>query len=327
MSIQAISVAFKVELPPAEKLILLTLADYADPNGCNIYPAISSVAKKSGFSERSTQRLIRKLEGLGWIIKTGKHPEFRTTIYRLNITPKNTKNEPSSTPSVGDTGDTHSDESWVTSKTVVGDTGGTLRVTPVTPNPKENRQLNRTPSGDDAVPAHLSSASENPTDGKGNRRKPKKPKQPDPFRGLGNEFIDKWYAAYRDLEGDTYNIRRGKDHKAAKDIIRNTGKTPEELMAVAVRAWFDLPPGHFLRQQAHSITGFCSRYNEIVDLLNNKPKTVGNVIALKKEAEELELSIENLQSDMQVPHEMTPANYDKLEKMQKRLEEIRRQLT
>lgn len=84
MSIRAIAAAFDIpDLSPAEKLLLLALADYADDYGCQIYPAIMTLARKTCLSRRSLQRHLESLAKRGLIESVAPPRHNRGTEYRL----------------------------------------------------------------------------------------------------------------------------------------------------------------------------------------------------------------------------------------------------
>jgi len=60
---------------PEERLVLLAYADHADDTGASIFPAVARVAKKTGLSERSVQRVTRRLEASGMLISEGAGPK------------------------------------------------------------------------------------------------------------------------------------------------------------------------------------------------------------------------------------------------------------
>jgi hypothetical protein len=68
MSLQAIQWALELELPtPAQKAVLLALANYADPNGRNCYPSCPRLARNASIDERTVTRVIAELEHAGHI--------------------------------------------------------------------------------------------------------------------------------------------------------------------------------------------------------------------------------------------------------------------
>jgi len=64
-----------LDLPSNEKFILLAYADHADHEGRNIYPAVATIARKTGYSERSVQSLTRSLQERGLLVEDGKGPK------------------------------------------------------------------------------------------------------------------------------------------------------------------------------------------------------------------------------------------------------------
>ena len=70
-----------IEFKPGHKYILIAYADHADHHGRNIYPAIATVAKKTGYEDRSVQRLTRELEDMGILIPDGQGPRGTNKWY------------------------------------------------------------------------------------------------------------------------------------------------------------------------------------------------------------------------------------------------------
>jgi hypothetical protein len=66
MSVRIMSAIWEIAMPPTDKLVLLALADAANDEGY-CWPSISTIARKSGVSERSVQRAIRKAETDGLV--------------------------------------------------------------------------------------------------------------------------------------------------------------------------------------------------------------------------------------------------------------------
>jgi hypothetical protein len=71
MSVKIMNMVWDMEMDKDEKLVLLAYADCADNNGGSIYPAVSTIAKKTGYSQRSIQRHTRSLEKHGWLVSDG----------------------------------------------------------------------------------------------------------------------------------------------------------------------------------------------------------------------------------------------------------------
>lgn len=74
MSVKIMGIVWDLDLPQNEKFVLLAYADHADHDGRNIFPAIATIAKKTGYSERSVQRTTKELEEKGYLIADGKGP-------------------------------------------------------------------------------------------------------------------------------------------------------------------------------------------------------------------------------------------------------------
>ncbi|MHB8405564.1 MAG: helix-turn-helix domain-containing protein [Gammaproteobacteria bacterium] len=65
----------------------IVLANYADAEGHNIFPAVATVAKKTHQTERTVQRQLRRIEKSGWLILEenehgGRHKSRR---YPINL--------------------------------------------------------------------------------------------------------------------------------------------------------------------------------------------------------------------------------------------------
>lgn len=83
MSVQAQSLVWNFECPatvngvkfkPNHKYVLVCYADNADHWGKNIWPAVPTIAKKTGYKERNVQRLTHDLENMGLLIPDGMGP-------------------------------------------------------------------------------------------------------------------------------------------------------------------------------------------------------------------------------------------------------------
>lgn len=62
MSIKLMSLAWEMDIPSTEKMVLLCLCDYANDHGGSCYPAISTLAKRTSKNARTIQRALRWLE-------------------------------------------------------------------------------------------------------------------------------------------------------------------------------------------------------------------------------------------------------------------------
>jgi hypothetical protein len=74
-----------MDLPRDHKFVLLAYADHADHDGGSIYPAVNSIAKKTGYGARSVQAITRELEAAGRLVPDGKGPHG-TRRWRMPLT-------------------------------------------------------------------------------------------------------------------------------------------------------------------------------------------------------------------------------------------------
>ena len=58
-----------------EKYVLLAYVDHSDHEGKNIYPAVSTIVEKTGYSERSVQTITKSLAKKGYLVADGKGPK------------------------------------------------------------------------------------------------------------------------------------------------------------------------------------------------------------------------------------------------------------
>ena len=71
MSVKVMALVWDLKIESNKKFVLLAYADHADHNGFSIFPAVSTIAKKTGYSERSVQRITRDLEEKGLLVDDG----------------------------------------------------------------------------------------------------------------------------------------------------------------------------------------------------------------------------------------------------------------
>ncbi len=67
MSIALMTAVWVLPVPPARKLVLLALADWADDDGGQCFPSIRTIALRASISDRQAQRHMRSLMRDGWI--------------------------------------------------------------------------------------------------------------------------------------------------------------------------------------------------------------------------------------------------------------------
>lgn len=82
MSVKVMGRVWDWELPHAEKFILVALADHADHDGGSIRPGVPTIAKKTGYNERTVRRIIQSLASLGCLVVVEER-EGKPTIYRV----------------------------------------------------------------------------------------------------------------------------------------------------------------------------------------------------------------------------------------------------
>lgn len=82
MSVRLMSIVWDLDLPPGEKLVLLALADQANDEGRQCWPAVMTIARKSGQGERTVRRALKDLEAKGHL--TRHHSDGATTQYHVH---------------------------------------------------------------------------------------------------------------------------------------------------------------------------------------------------------------------------------------------------
>jgi len=75
VSVKIMGLVWDLVIPQNEKLVLLAYADHASHDGSNIYPAVKTIAKKTGYSERSVQVITRSIEDRGYLCSDGQGPK------------------------------------------------------------------------------------------------------------------------------------------------------------------------------------------------------------------------------------------------------------
>jgi hypothetical protein len=126
-----------------DRLVLLAIADSADHDGTNAWPAVSTIARKCQVSERTVQRSIRNLEALGEIAvyaQAGGTPTMtadrRPNLYRVVMADGVTDRHPAP-------------ENGVTPSAERGDQMTPRGVTPLSPNPSVDPSGQVTPPSTD----------------------------------------------------------------------------------------------------------------------------------------------------------------------------------
>jgi hypothetical protein len=84
MSGKIMGLIWDTDLPQSDKIVLLSYADHADHTGNSIYPSVGLTAWKTGYSERSIQRITKRLVEHGYLVSEGKSI-YGTNIYKINL--------------------------------------------------------------------------------------------------------------------------------------------------------------------------------------------------------------------------------------------------
>jgi len=84
MSVKVMGLVWDAELPKQEKFVLLAYADHAGHNGENIFPAVATMCRKTGFSDRSIQKITKRLLELKILERNG-YGMNGTNKYNINL--------------------------------------------------------------------------------------------------------------------------------------------------------------------------------------------------------------------------------------------------
>jgi DNA-binding transcriptional ArsR family regulator len=71
----------------SDKVVLVALADNAWEDGSNAWPSVKLLSEKTGLSERTVQRSLRRLVDAGYIAvqEEAQPSRFRPTVYRVDL--------------------------------------------------------------------------------------------------------------------------------------------------------------------------------------------------------------------------------------------------
>lgn len=96
----------------ADRLLLLAIADHAGDDGRNAWPAVPTLARKTGVSERTVQRGIARLESAGLLLVERGKGAGGTNRYQVlmpvagdSVTPPDEETKPAPNPRQSVTGD------------------------------------------------------------------------------------------------------------------------------------------------------------------------------------------------------------------------------
>lgn len=65
MSVRVMADVLALDLPKPEKFLAVTLANFADDDGSNVYPSVARLAYITGDTPRNVRRILRRLEATG----------------------------------------------------------------------------------------------------------------------------------------------------------------------------------------------------------------------------------------------------------------------
>lgn len=89
MSVKVMGLVWDEQMDRSMKFVLLAYADHADHEGGSIYPAIETIAKKTGYDARSVQRITTNLESAGYLVLEPGHDRQggpgKSTRWRIPI--------------------------------------------------------------------------------------------------------------------------------------------------------------------------------------------------------------------------------------------------
>lgn len=97
MSIAALAYAFGLLLASSDKWVLVCLADYADDWGDSIFPTLDTLAEKTGMSDDTVKRALRRLIKAGIVERLAASTPVSPAFYRIVgiPEPKKFEKEPS----------------------------------------------------------------------------------------------------------------------------------------------------------------------------------------------------------------------------------------
>lgn len=85
MSVKMMALVWDSQLPREERYVLLAYADHADHDGNNIWPSVETMAKKTGYSERSIQIITKSLVEVRKILVDAGTGMKGTNKWRIHV--------------------------------------------------------------------------------------------------------------------------------------------------------------------------------------------------------------------------------------------------
>jgi Helix-turn-helix domain len=91
MSYALVERAIHTKIGPTEKLILITMANFANTDGTSCYPSLEKITELTGLSRRTVIRGINKLAELRLLRRCLRGIKGRATQYQLYVPGKRSK--------------------------------------------------------------------------------------------------------------------------------------------------------------------------------------------------------------------------------------------
>jgi len=87
MSVSVMGLCWYVkDLTPAQKVVLVALADHAEDDGSRVYPGVERLTYKTSLSERTVRRALSDLREKGLLIVIKESTYHKSTEYRIDLT-------------------------------------------------------------------------------------------------------------------------------------------------------------------------------------------------------------------------------------------------
>ena len=102
MSAKTTAAVWELPLDPIDKIVLLAMADHADPHGGNIYPKVATLAKMTGLGVRALQKRIQGLEARGYLVRERCGGGRKPNIWRIVLEPPSAQSAPPPAPPAAD---------------------------------------------------------------------------------------------------------------------------------------------------------------------------------------------------------------------------------
>lgn len=86
MSVEVMSLAWYVGgLTPAQKAVLVALADHANEDGKHAYPSVARLVIKTSYAERTVRRALSDLRDMNLIVAVGDSTHHKPTEYFIDL--------------------------------------------------------------------------------------------------------------------------------------------------------------------------------------------------------------------------------------------------